>query len=152
TYCFDAEKEALAEGSRCEGPCEWIASPHCRTQGTGAHQQGSGPDVVRVSVRYLLDVNALVALGLFQHEFHVRVTSWVTKITADDSAELATCAITELGFVRILAQATQYGFAISHARSLLFSLKKAGIARFTFITDDQDVSRLPAWVKTPRRT
>jgi hypothetical protein len=26
---------------------------------------------------YLLDVNALVALGIMQHQFHERVTTWV---------------------------------------------------------------------------
>ena len=50
---------------------------------------------------YLLDVNALVALGFVNHEFHARVVSW---IRAQNSPALATCSITELGFVRVLAQ------------------------------------------------
>jgi len=29
---------------------------------------------------YLLDVNALVALGFLQHEFYGRVASWVRKL------------------------------------------------------------------------
>ena len=103
-------------------------------------------------MKYLLDVNALVALGFLQHEFHERLALWVRALSAKGTPELATCAITELGFVRVLAQASQYGFTIAHARALLLSLRTSGGARFTFIPDDHDVSRLPAWVKTPRQT
>ena len=97
---------------------------------------------------YLLDVNALVALGLMHHEFHDRVASWVE---AEHSAILATCSITELGFVRVLAQAQAYGITVSQARSLLLRLKRVGSSRFTFIVDQHDVSHLPSWVKAPKR-
>jgi hypothetical protein len=30
-------------------------------------------------MKYLLDVNGLVALGFLQHDFHERVASWVPK-------------------------------------------------------------------------
>jgi len=103
-------------------------------------------------MRYLLDVNALVALGFYQHEFHERVSAWVRKISADAATELATCSITELGFVRVLAQALPYGFNVPQARQLLLKLKSARIVRFAFITDDHDISHLPAWVKAGRQT
>src|SRR5215470_7160950 len=103
-------------------------------------------------MKYLLDVNALVALGVLQHEFHQRLALWVSRVRLDGSVQLATCSITELGFVRVLGQARQYGFTIGHARSLLLGLKSGRIAKFTFITDDQDVSPLPSWVKTPKQT
>ena len=51
-------------------------------------------------------------------------------------AELATCSITELGFVRILAQVPQYGFTVAHARTLLLGLKAENTLKFTFIPDD----------------
>jgi predicted nucleic acid-binding protein len=66
--------------------------------------------------------------------------------------ELATCSITELGFVRVLAQAPQYGFTIAHARTLLLRLKEGNTLKFTFIPDDHDVSHIPAWVKTAKQT
>ena len=99
---------------------------------------------------YLLDVNALVALGLLQHEFHQRVALWLHDL-ASKQPELATCSITELGFVRVLAQAPQYGLTVSQARALLLRLKRGEVFRFTFIRDDHDVSRLPEWVKTPKQ-
>jgi predicted nucleic acid-binding protein len=101
-------------------------------------------------MKYLLDVNALVALGFLQHEFHERVATWVRTSIAKGTVELATCSITELGFVRILVQAPQYGFAVSQARDLLLQLKAASALKF--IPDDHDISHLPAWVKTAKQT
>lgn len=98
---------------------------------------------------YLLDVNALVALGLVHHEFHGRVATW---LRAEHFPSLATCSITELGFLRVLAQASGYGFTIAQARTLLLQMKKAKAPAFTFIADDHDVSLLPAWVKTAGQT
>ena len=98
---------------------------------------------------YLLDVNALVALGLVHHEFHGRVAAW---LRAQHFPPLATCSITELGFLRVLAQAPGYGFTVAQARTLLLQMKKAKAAEFTFIPDDHDVSQLPMWVKTAGQT
>jgi uncharacterized protein len=72
-------------------------------------------------VKYLLDVNVLIALGFLQHEFHQRVAGWVRRLASQGIPELATCPITELGFVRVLAQAPQYGFTAFQARNLLCS-------------------------------
>jgi predicted nucleic acid-binding protein len=98
---------------------------------------------------YLLDVNALVALGFQQHEFHTRVVSWIAR--AKEPMLLATCSITELGFARILAQAPIYGLSVAQARSLLLRLKKRVPSRFTFISDSCDLSHLPDWAYTPKR-
>lgn len=100
-------------------------------------------------MRYLLDVNALVALGFVNHEFHDRVASWVR---AQQFPMLATCSITELGFIRILAQAPAYGLTVAQARTQLLRLKESNLSRFTFISDDHDVSHLPSWVKMPKQT
>jgi len=97
---------------------------------------------------YLLDVNALVALGFMNHEFHHRVASWVQS---RDSPNLASCSITELGFVRVLAQAPAYGFTVAQARTLLLRLKQARASRLTFIPDEHDVSHLPGWVRAPKQ-
>lgn len=97
---------------------------------------------------YLLDVNALVALGFMEHEFHSRVAKWVAR--AKEPPVLATCPITELGFVRVLAQAAVYGFTVAQARTLLMRLKTSKSPQFTFIPDHHSVSELPVWVKTPK--
>ena len=97
---------------------------------------------------YLLDVNALVALGFANHEFHDRVAAWVL---AHPSSTLATCAITELGFLRVLAQAPAYGLTVAQARALLLRMKEAAASRFIFLADHHDVSHLPTWVKAPKQ-
>jgi uncharacterized protein len=97
---------------------------------------------------YLLDVNALVALGFINHEFHDRIASWVQS---HNSPNLASCSITELGFVRVLAQAPAYGFTVAQARTLLLRLKQARTSRLTFIPDEHDVSHLPGWVRAPKQ-
>ena len=95
---------------------------------------------------YLLDVNALVALGFINHEFHDRLASWVQS---QKSPNLASCSITELGFVRVLAPA--YGFTVTQARTLLLRLKETRTSALMFIPDEHDVSHLPAWVKAPKQ-
>jgi len=100
-------------------------------------------------VKYLLDVNALVALGFIHHEFHDRMAGWVR---AQQFPPLATCSITELGFVRVLAQASDYGLTVAQARTLLLRLKKAAALPLAFIADSHDISHLPSWVKTPKQT
>jgi predicted nucleic acid-binding protein len=97
---------------------------------------------------YLLDVNALVALGVLHHEFHERVADW---LKSERFPSLATCSITELGFVRVLAQASAYGFTIIQARTLLLQLRTTAILPLVFLPDAQDISHLPAWVKSPRQ-
>jgi uncharacterized protein len=101
---------------------------------------------------YLLDVNALVALGFLQHEFHERVARWIRALISEGPPELATCSITELGFVRVLAQAEQYELSLAQARALLLYLKSSEVVRFAFIPDDHDIAHIPAWVKTARQT
>ena len=98
---------------------------------------------------YLLDVNALVALGFINHEFHGRLAAWVQS---QKLPNLASCSITELGFVRVLAQAPAYGFTVTQACTLLLRLKKARTSPLKFIPDENDVSDLPAWVRAPRQT
>lgn len=103
-------------------------------------------------MRYLLDVNTLLALVVLEHEFHARVASWVERLGARGVPELATCSITELGFVRVLGHAQQYGSSVVQARELLLKVKNSDGMRWIFITDDRDISHLPRWVRTPKQT
>jgi uncharacterized protein len=103
-------------------------------------------------MRYLLDVNTLLALVVLEHEFHARVASWVERLGASGVPELATCSITELGFVRVLGQAQQYGSSVAQARELLLKVKYSDGVRWIFIPDDRDISHLRRWVRTPKQT
>jgi predicted nucleic acid-binding protein len=82
--------------------------------------------------------------------FHLQVARWVGSLPKE--VELATCSITELGFVRVLAQAPQYRISIDHGRAILRKLKANQTRRFRFISDGLGVERLPSWVATARQT
>lgn len=97
-------------------------------------------------------MNALVALGLLEHELHERVALWVFGLKKRRHYAILTCSITELGFVRVLSQAPQYGLTVAQSRMLLAKLKKQGTVPFEFIADDHGISHLPAWAKTGRQT
>jgi len=97
-------------------------------------------------VRYLLDVNTLVALGHTLHVHHVRAQQWLARI--DPGSVLGTCAITELGFVRVSVQAGLQP-DVSTARLALQKLKTSSPVKIDLWPDTLGVDRLPRYVKQP---
>ena len=100
-------------------------------------------------MKYLLDVNALIAFGFLHHQFHARLIQW---LSAEVTPQLLSTSITELGFVRVLAQAPGAGISVSEAKTLLLQLKKNRVVPLTFVPDGNDISMLPAWAKAPKQT
>ena len=103
-------------------------------------------------MKYLLDVNSLLALAVLHHEFHQRVAAWLERLASKGVPELRTCSITELGFVRVLGQAQQYGSSVTQARELLLELKNTKRIHCAFIPDHHDIRHLPKWVRSPKQT
>jgi uncharacterized protein len=103
-------------------------------------------------MKYLLDVNALVALGVQEHIFHERIARWVRSRLSNADDKFLTCSITELGFVRVVSQTPQFSFTIEQAKTTLQKIKTTDGSKFLFLADDHDASKLPAWVKTSRQT
>jgi predicted nucleic acid-binding protein len=95
-------------------------------------------------VRYLLDVNVLVALGVRQHQFYDRMENWVRE--QPKSTQLLTSSIVELGFVRILSQVTAYDFSVREAIALLGEMKK--FWSLQVYPDAREALHLPKWVKS----
>ena len=102
-------------------------------------------------MKYLLDVNVLVASGIIDHEFHERVAAWISELNSKGVLELGTCSITELGFVRVVAQTQRYGCTVPDARVLLLKMKARETGVFSFISDDHDISEIPGWVRNPKQ-
>ena len=100
-------------------------------------------------MRYLLDVNALIALGIKHHQFHSRVAQWVSS---QSNSSFLTSSITELGFVRIVAQAPIYHLDVTQAKLTLTAMKENGTIPITFIEDANDITLLPDWVSGPSQT
>jgi predicted nucleic acid-binding protein len=102
-------------------------------------------------MKYLLDVNVLVALCVTEHEFHERVASWMNESARAGRSELITCAVTELGFLRTLAQAEPYGFTIEQGKDLLSQLNSSKEFHFVFLSDGLGLAQLPRWVRGPKQ-
>ena len=102
-------------------------------------------------MKYLLDADALLALGIDHHEAHLRVSKWMETLRRGKGAELATCAITELAFVRIGA-AAGYCVDVDAARRLISALHSRATSNFELLPDGLGVEAPPAWASTPSRT
>jgi hypothetical protein len=64
-------------------------------------------------VRYLLDVNVLIAAIWKDHARHAEANAWLK------GKDLATCPLSELGFLRVSTQPKAIGAAMADARALL---------------------------------
>lgn len=91
-------------------------------------------------------MNALSAFGVPQHQFHRRVVNWIRH---QHGCVFLTTSVTEIGFVRVIAGVPMYGLGVSPAKNLLLGMKTDATQPLTFLPDGNDISALPAWVKTP---
>jgi len=98
-------------------------------------------------VKYLLDVNALLALAHQDHADHEKASIWY-KETARAASGFLTCPITELGFLRVSMQA---GLSrnLDAAQDTLSGMKKSSRVPFVFVPDAMAVEKLPPYVRTP---
>lgn len=64
-------------------------------------------------MKYLLDANALIAAVWTDHVRHAAVDAWI------EGKSLATCPLSELGFLRISTHPKAFGAALDDARKLL---------------------------------
>ena len=102
-------------------------------------------------MRYLADVNVLVAWAWQGHSSHDRVENWIESLQKQSGSVLLTCAITELGFLRVSLQIPGYSIDIVTAQTALSSMKRAHGVTHEFIADDISGSELPIWSKSPRQ-
>ncbi len=97
-------------------------------------------------MKYLLDVNALVAALWSTHEHHARVHRWLAARAIGDTT--LTCNLTELGFIRVINAA--YGVPIEEARVALAEFRrKAGIAYLE--ATPSPLETLPAWTRSHKQ-
>jgi hypothetical protein len=99
-------------------------------------------------VRYLLDGNALIAMGVKNHQHYRRIALWSQSHT---TAEFLSCSITEIGFVRVVAQVAAYGMNVRQARTLLLEMKSNPIPNLQFLADGNDIAFQPHWADSPSR-
>ena len=98
-------------------------------------------------MKYLLDVNALIALTHAAHVHHARAAAWYQSIQAS-APDLCTCSITELGFVRVAVN-TSLQIDVTAARKSLANLKASSAIPFEMLADGIGADRLPSFARTP---
>lgn len=98
-------------------------------------------------MRYLLDVNGLLALGHVRHVHHERVMRWFAGLTPAVDM-LGTCAITELGFVRVSVRAGLQP-DIFAAQQAMAKMKATSQVLIELWADGLGADRLPAYVRKP---
>lgn len=96
-------------------------------------------------MRYLLDVNTLIALAHTGHALHSKAMKWYTTVSAA-ARGFHTCSITELGFVRV-SVVTGLQPDIETAMQALDAIKASSSVRFELIADNHGAAQLPAFVK-----
>ena len=92
---------------------------------------------------YLLDVNALVAWHHAGSPHHARFHGWAARI---GPANLQTCALSELGFIRVSMQV--FGYSVRQASGELTRIRKTTGG----FVDHVPAPNLPEWANTPART
>ncbi len=101
-------------------------------------------------VTYLLDINVLLALQYDVHTHHHIAVAWLNGLKGRRAAvKLATCSITELGFVRVASGVARYVRNVRLAKDDLKRLKTLG--RFIFLDDMLGADRLPVWVENHKQ-
>ncbi len=101
---------------------------------------------------YLLDINVLLALAYPDHIHHRRVFAWLNTQhgSPPDRNMYATCAITEIGFVRIASGRAALTTDVDSAKRDLLQLKDTGL--FVFLNDSRTAEQLPDWVAKSEQT
>jgi predicted nucleic acid-binding protein len=103
-------------------------------------------------VKYLLDVNVLVAWGWSDHVGHKRTVTWIAAAKKQKATMLLTSAIPELGFVRVSVQRMGGGVTVDDASKTLADMLTSLGSRHVFLADDLPARDFPAWCHHASRT
>ena len=103
-------------------------------------------------MKYLLDVNVLVAWGWSDHVDHERTVTWIAATRRQSGAALLTSAIPQLGFVRVSVQRTRGRVTVREAGGTLAGMLGTLGARHVFLPDDRPAAGFPDWCHSPSRT
>ncbi len=94
-------------------------------------------------MKYLLDVNAMVAWHHRGSPHHERFHAWAASV---GRRQLRTCALAELGFLRVSMQV--FGYTLQQAAAELALIRKETGGYVELCPSPV----LPAWAATPSRT
>ena len=98
-------------------------------------------------MKYLLDVNVLVAWGWADHQDHLKVARWIGRLRKKGKDRLLTSAIPQLGFVRVSVQRTGGRISPEAAGAVLKGMLHSLGSVHEFVADNQQAFQWPAWCK-----
>ena len=97
-------------------------------------------------MKYLMDVNVLLAWGWADHTEHKRAATWIAAIKRKRGTMLLTSAIPELGFVRVSVQRSAGGLSVEDAANTLSGMLRSLDGRHVFLPDDRcSAAGFPTW-------
>ncbi len=103
-------------------------------------------------MKYLLDVNVLVAWGWMDHSDHARVATWIAKLKATPGTVLLTSAIPQLGFVRVSVQRTAGQVTPGEAGEVLRGMTDSLGPIHEFLPDNRTATPWPEWCRAAAQT
>ena len=104
-------------------------------------------------MKYLLDVNVLLAWGWANHTEHKRVASWIATMKERREVMLLTSSIPELGFVRVSVQRTGGNLSVTAAAETLAEMLESLGKKHQFLADDlSSTKEWPVWCGGASRT
>lgn len=105
-------------------------------------------------MKYLLDVNVLVAWGWADHADHPRAARWIGAMMGAPDTWLLTSAIPELGFVRVSLQRSGGRLTPGDATRTLRGLIRTLGNSHRFLPDDRSSSTtaFPDWCRGAKRS
>lgn len=103
-------------------------------------------------MRYLLDVNVLVAWGWADHLAHDSTAQWIAGMRRKVGVQLLTSAIPQLGFVRVSVQRTGGQVTVADASTTLGGMLNSLKDSHVFLADDRIAIDFPSWCQSASRT
>ncbi len=104
-------------------------------------------------MKYLMDVNILIAWGWEDHPHHLRAGEWIQSMVLKPRGVLYTSPIIELGFIRVTVQKSLGTVAIKEAEERIDHLLSYLGKHHRFLPDDLSSRRkFPTWCKNAKHT
>ena len=103
-------------------------------------------------MKFLLDVNVLVAWGWQDHADHDTVCAWLARCRKSRTTVFLTSAIPQLGFVRVSVQRTAGQVTPDQAGKVLAGMLQSLKGKHRFLPDDQTSELWPAWCQGAAQT
>ena len=95
---------------------------------------------------HLLDINVMIAAAWPAHIAHARTVRWFARRQSAGVLAIATCPLTELGFLRLSLVLKGYAPDLAQAHEALRLLTHSPRRRHHFWPDGLPARDLPAWV------